>query len=96
MLEEVVDPGHSGASLERPGIDRVWDLVACESISMVLAQDRDRFAREPTYHFSPRCCFWSSTPTAAARTVTYPLPRFYVHTTFPLEELLVGAVLVCY
>jgi site-specific DNA recombinase len=27
VLEEVVDPGQSGASLERPGMDRVWDLV---------------------------------------------------------------------
>src|SRR5215208_4082404 len=28
VLEEVVDPGQSGASLERPGMDRVRDLVA--------------------------------------------------------------------
>src|SRR5688572_30972899 len=26
VLEEVVDPGQSGASLERPGMDRVRDL----------------------------------------------------------------------
>jgi site-specific DNA recombinase len=51
VLEEVADPGQSGASLERPGMDRVRDLVAAESISMVLAQDRDRFAREPAYHY---------------------------------------------
>ena len=50
ILEEVVDPGQSGASLERPGIDRVRDLVASGGISVVLAQDRDRFAREPAYH----------------------------------------------
>jgi site-specific DNA recombinase len=49
VLEEVADPGHSGASLERPGIDRVRDLVAAGNISVVLAQDRDRFAREPAY-----------------------------------------------
>ena len=47
VLEEVADPGHSGASLERPGMDRVRDLVAAGGISVVLAQDRDRFAREP-------------------------------------------------
>src|SRR5215218_9207224 len=51
ILEEVQDPGHSGASLERPGIDRVRDLVAAGSVSVVLAQDRDRFAREPAYHY---------------------------------------------
>src|SRR5919112_964868 len=28
ILEEVIDPGQSGASPERPGMDRVRDLVA--------------------------------------------------------------------
>ena len=49
VLEEVADPGHSGASLERPGMDRVRDLVVEGNVSVVLAQDRDRFAREPAY-----------------------------------------------
>jgi len=44
VLEEVRDPGQSGASLERPGMDRVRDLVAAGGVSVVLAQDRDRFA----------------------------------------------------
>jgi site-specific DNA recombinase len=51
ILEEVVDPGQSGASLERPGMDRVRDLVAAGGVSLVLAQDRDRFDREPAYHY---------------------------------------------
>jgi site-specific DNA recombinase len=51
VLEEVVDPGQSGVSLERPGMDRVRDLVAAGGVSVVLAQDRDRFAREPAYHY---------------------------------------------
>jgi site-specific DNA recombinase len=51
VLEEVEDPGQSGASLERPGMDRVRDLVAASGVSLVLAQDRDRFAREPAYHY---------------------------------------------
>src|ERR687885_329727 len=49
VLEEVQDAGQSGASLERPGMDRVRDLVAAGGVSTVLAQDRDRFSREPTY-----------------------------------------------
>src|ERR671933_925054 len=49
VLEEVTDSGQSGASLERPGMDRVRDLVAAGGVSVVLAQDRDRFAREPAY-----------------------------------------------
>jgi site-specific DNA recombinase len=51
VLEEVSDPGQSGASLERPGMDRVRDLVAADGVSVVLAQDRDRFTREPAYHY---------------------------------------------
>src|SRR5215208_5069881 len=51
VLEEVQDPGQSGASLERPGMDRVRDLVAAGGVSVVLAQDRDRFSREPAYHY---------------------------------------------
>src|SRR5829696_2342125 len=51
ILEEVTDPGKSGASLARPGMDRVRDLVAAGGVSVVLAQDRDRFAREPAYHY---------------------------------------------
>jgi site-specific DNA recombinase len=49
VLAEVDDPGQSGASLERPGMDRVRDLVAAGGVAVVLAQDRDRFAREPEY-----------------------------------------------
>jgi site-specific DNA recombinase len=51
VLEEVVDAGQSAVSLERPGMDRVRDLVATSGVSVVLAQDRDRFAREPAYHY---------------------------------------------
>ena len=51
VLEEIVDPGQSGASLERPGMDRVRDLVTAGGVSVVLAQDRDRFSREPAYSY---------------------------------------------
>ena len=51
VLEEVADPGQSGASLERPGMDRVRDLVAAGGVAVVLSQDRDRFTREPAYHY---------------------------------------------
>ena len=51
LLDEVSDPGQSGASLERPGMDRVRDLVAGGGVSVVLAQDRDRFSREPAYTY---------------------------------------------
>ncbi len=51
VLEEIKDPGQSGASLVRPGMDQVRDLVATGGVSVVLAQDRDRFAREPAYMY---------------------------------------------
>ena len=51
ILEEVTDPGQSGASLSRPGIDRMRDLVAAGGISVVLAQDRDRISRVPEYAY---------------------------------------------
>jgi site-specific DNA recombinase len=47
VLEEVTDAGYSGASLGRPGMDRVRTLGAAGGVYAVLAQDRDRFAREP-------------------------------------------------
>ena len=57
VIEAISDPGHSGASLERPGMDRVRDLVDEGGVSVVLAQDRDRFAREPAYHYLLRLEF---------------------------------------
>jgi site-specific DNA recombinase len=54
ILEEVTDPGQSGASLERSGMDHVRDIVASwgsdDAVELVVvAQDRDRIAREPAY-----------------------------------------------
>jgi hypothetical protein len=39
ILEEVQNPGQSGTSLERPGMDQVRDLVVAGGVSVVLAQD---------------------------------------------------------
>src|ERR671911_1001741 len=49
ILEEITDPGHSGVYLERPGLERVRDLVTGGGVSVVVAQNRDRIAREPAY-----------------------------------------------
>ena len=51
VLEEVKNAGQSGASLEMPGMDRVRDHVAAGGVSVMLAQDRDHFAREFAYHY---------------------------------------------
>jgi site-specific DNA recombinase len=47
IVAEIEDPGYSGAYLERPGMDRVRDLVAAGGVDIVLAQDADRITREP-------------------------------------------------
>lgn len=47
VLAEITDAGHSGASLARPGLDQVRDLVAAGGVSLVLAQDADRITRDP-------------------------------------------------
>jgi DNA invertase Pin-like site-specific DNA recombinase len=44
------DPGVSGATLERPGLDALRDRVAEGEVDLVLAQDLDRISREP-WHF---------------------------------------------
>lgn len=50
VLEEVTDLGESGTSLERPGMDRVRDLVATGIVSVVTVQDLDRLARETAHY----------------------------------------------
>jgi site-specific DNA recombinase len=49
VLEEITDPGYSGTVLERPGLDRVRDLVEDRGVHIVIAQDADRITRNP-YH----------------------------------------------
>src|SRR5918998_4491093 len=49
VIEEVQDPGQSGASLARPGMDRVRDLGAPGGVAVVLAQDADRLTRDPIH-----------------------------------------------
>ena len=47
VMAEVEDAGYSAAYLERPGMDRVRDLVAAGGVDVVLAQDADRITRDP-------------------------------------------------
>ena len=49
VIEKVEDRGQSGASLERPGMDRIRDLVAAGGVAVVLAQDADRITRDPIH-----------------------------------------------
>jgi site-specific DNA recombinase len=50
ILEEIRDAGYSGATLDRPGMDRILEAVAGGGVDVVLAQDADRITREP-WHF---------------------------------------------
>lgn len=51
VLAVITDDGYSGITLDRPGLDRVRELVETGGVDLVLAQDRDRFAREPAFHY---------------------------------------------
>lgn len=63
ILEEVSDPGQSGATLARPGMDRVRDLVAAGGVAVVLVvQDRDRLVGNRRF---TTCSRRSSRSTAA-------------------------------
>ncbi|MDP9474596.1 MAG: recombinase family protein [Actinomycetota bacterium] len=45
VIEELADEGWSGAYLQRPGLDRVRELVAAGGVSVVATLFRDRLAR---------------------------------------------------
>ena len=60
VIQEVTDAGYSGASLERPGMDRMRELVAGGGVSVVLAQDLDRISREPWHYEYLRSLFEDS------------------------------------
>ena len=45
IVDEVEDGGYSGAYLERPGLDRVREMVATGSVNAVVVLFRDRIAR---------------------------------------------------
>ena len=45
IVHEVDDGGYSGAYLERPGLDRVREMVATGSVNAVVVLFRDRIAR---------------------------------------------------
>ncbi len=45
IVEEVEDGGHSGAYLERPGLDRVREMVAAGRVDAVVVLFRDHIAR---------------------------------------------------
>ena len=49
VVSEFLDDGHSGATLQRPGLDRLRDLVAAGDVDLVLFHSPDRLARKALY-----------------------------------------------
>ena len=45
VIEEIIDDGYSGATLERPGLKRVIELAEAGACDVVLASKRDRYFR---------------------------------------------------
>ena len=51
IVAEITDNGYGGTTLDRPGLERARELVELGRVDLVLAQDWDRFAREPAFHY---------------------------------------------
>ena len=63
------DDGYSGASLKRPGLDRLRDQAAARTLDLVLMTAPDRLARNYVHQGScwrnwnsmaARCSFWTA------------------------------------
>ena len=52
VVEEIIDDGYSGASLNRPGLPRIMELAEDGAIDIVLATKRDRFFRSRLYRLT--------------------------------------------
>lgn len=49
VVDTIVDDGWSGATLDRPGIRRIYELAEAGAIDLVLAAKRDRYFRRRLY-----------------------------------------------
>ena len=49
VVETIVDDGYSGASRERPGLERVLELAEVGAIGLAVATKRDRWFRSRLY-----------------------------------------------
>jgi site-specific DNA recombinase len=49
IMAEYLDEGHSGATLERPGFDRLRDALGSGEFDLVLFHSPDRLARKAVY-----------------------------------------------
>ena len=54
------DDGYSGATLERPGLERVRDMAAAGDIQVVLVHSPDRLSRKYAYQVLLIEEFWTS------------------------------------
>src|SRR5215207_3282866 len=49
VVETIVDDGYSGASRERPGLDRILELTEAGEMELAIATKRDRWFRSRLY-----------------------------------------------
>ena len=49
VVAEYLDDGYSGATLERPGLDRLRDALGCGEFDLVMFHSPDRLARKVVY-----------------------------------------------
>ena len=49
IVDEYIDDGYSGATLDRPGLDRLRDALRTDDLDLVLFHSPDRLARKAVY-----------------------------------------------
>jgi site-specific DNA recombinase len=49
VVETAIDDGYESWVLERPGLDRIRDLVTAQAVDMVVVWKRNRLSREPAH-----------------------------------------------
>ncbi len=49
VVDEIVDDGYSGATIDRPGLRSIYELAEAREIDAVIATKRDRFFRSRLY-----------------------------------------------
>ena len=62
VIAEFCDDGHSGARLDRPGLDALRDAAEAELIERVWCLSPDRLARVPDQHSPTRSSCSTSWP----------------------------------
>src|SRR5512138_2575158 len=82
LVAEFCDDGHSGARLDRPGLDALRDAAQAGLIERVWCLSPDRLARVPAQHWPTRSSCWTNWP-ATGSACGSPTPHPWMTTPRP-------------